>query len=243
MVGTLEGEVSGEARNYSRCVSHGTSLLALEHNRMVLRWAAPLHTARLALRSTSRSNVAPFRAFSVLSDTTTTTPTNAPLRTTPPHLEFPPTGPISYDAVQNPFKRSRISTRISRTTAAPPKYHVHGIFSRNNTKVYLCGPDGKLLPEGWWSGGSCGFKGANRKSHEAGYQCAVRAVQRLEQVVKDQGRVAIALHFCGFGKGRYAVEGVFLTSEGDRIRPLVVEVEDRTRIKIGGTRSKKKRRV
>jgi len=242
MVGTWK-VVSGEVRNYSKlCFSRQLFACTITSSRMVLRWAAPLQTARLALRSTQRPNVVPFRAFSVLSDSTTTTPTNAPLRTTPPHLEFPPTGPIPYDAVPNPLKRSRISTRISRMAATPPKYHVHGIFSRNNTKVYLCGPDGKLLQEGW-SGGSCGFKGANRKSHEAGYQCAVRAVRRLEQVVKDQGRIAVALHFCGFGRGRYAVEGVFLTSEGDRIRPLVVEVEDRTRIKIGGTRSKKKRRV
>ena len=198
---------------------------------MVLRWTSSLRTARLALHSASRPNAALFRALSL-----------SPARPTPPHLESPPTGPIPYD-VPNPLTRSKVSAQALKNAAPPPKYHFHGIFSRNNTKVYLCGPDGRLLPHGWWSGGSCGFKGANRKSHEAGYQCAVAAFRRLEEVIKDKGRISLALHFAGFGKGRFAVEGVFLTSEGDRIRPLVAEVEDRTRIKIGGTRSKKKRRV
>ncbi|KAG6378909.1 mitochondrial ribosomal protein subunit S18 [Boletus reticuloceps] len=203
---------------------------------MVLRWTSPLRTARQALHKASRPNGTPCRALSLSPDT-------PPTRTTPPHLEFPPTGPIPYDAVPNPLTRSKASALISKTVAPLPKHHFHAISSRNNTKIYLCGPDGKLLPQGWWSGGSCGFKGANRKSHEAGYQCAVHAFRRLEEVIKEKGRISLALHFVGFGKGRFAVEGVFLTSEGDRIRPLVVEVEDRTKIKIGGTRSKKKRRV
>lgn len=194
------------------------------------RWSSSLRTAL-------HPHVAAFRASSSLF------PDITPARPTPPHLEFPPTGPIPYDAVPNPLTQSKLSARVSKTVVPPPKYHFHGIFSRNNTKVYLCGPDGRLLPQGWWSGGSCGFKGANRKSHEAGYQCAVHAFRRLEGVIKDKGRISLALHFAGFGKGRVAIEGVFLTSEGDRIRPLVVEVEDRTKIKMGGTRSKKKRRV
>ncbi|KAG9317651.1 mitochondrial ribosomal protein subunit S18 [Chiua virens] len=138
---------------------------------------------------------------------------------------------------------SLLSDIPARPSPANLEFPPTGPIPRNNTKVYVCGPDGKLLPQGWWSGGSCGFNGANRKSHEAGYQCAVRAFRRLEEEIKDKGLLALSLHFSGFGKGRYAVEGVFLTSEGDRIRPLVVEVEDRTKIKIGGTRSKKKRRV
>lgn len=204
--------------------------------KMVFRWASSLRTARLALHSSSRPNAASFRAISLFPDTTSARPT-------PPHLEFPPIGPIPYDAVPNPLTRSKLFAQASKTMAPLPKYHFHGIFSRNNTKVYLCGPDGTLLPQGWWSGGSCGFKGANRKSHEAGYQCAMHAFRRLEEVIKEKGRISLVLHFAGFGKGRFAVEGVFLTSEGDKIRPLVLEVEDRTRIKIGGTRSKKKRRV
>ena len=233
MVKGVSGDVriarSGQAEVPTRAVQH--------IYRMVLaRWTSSLQTARLALHSLPRPNAAPLRASSSLFP-------DSSARPTPPHLEFPPTGPIPYDAVPNPLTQSKFSMRVSKAIAPLPKYHFHGIFSRNNTKVYLCGPDGSLLPQGWWSGGSCGFKGANRKSHEAGYQCAVHAFRRLEEVVKDKGRISLALHFAGFGKGRFAVEGVFLTSEGDRIRPLVAEVEDRTKIKIGGTRSKKKRRV
>ncbi|KAI6034088.1 hypothetical protein BKA83DRAFT_26489 [Pisolithus microcarpus] len=93
-------------------------------------------------------------------------------------------------------------------------YHFHAHFSANNTKIYLADQRGVPSQRGWWSGGSCRFKGVNRSTQEAGYQ--------------------------GFGKGRTAVEQIFLTSEGEKVRPLV---EDRTPIQVGGTRAKKARRL
>ena len=55
--------------------------------------------------------------------------------------------------------------------------------------------------------------------------------------------VKLALKFKGFGWGREAVQKAFMTSEGDKIRSSVMVVEDRTPIKIGGTRAKKARRL
>lgn len=78
---------------------------------------------------------------------------------------------------------------------------------------------------------------------EAGYRCAVNAFGRINEIVQEKGPITLAVHLRGFGKGRQAVEQIFLTSEGDKVRPLVVEVEDRTHIKIGGTRAKKARRL
>ena len=47
----------------------------------------------------------------------------------------------------------------------------------------------------------------------------------------------------GFGPGREAVSKVLLGSEGRNMRPKVVRVTDATRLKFGGTRSKKPRRL
>ena len=47
----------------------------------------------------------------------------------------------------------------------------------------------------------------------------------------------------GFGPGREAVTKVLLGSEGRNLRPRIVRVSDATRLKFGGTRSKKPRRL
>lgn len=47
----------------------------------------------------------------------------------------------------------------------------------------------------------------------------------------------------GFGPGREAVSKVLLGSEGRNLRTKVVRVTDATRVKFGGTRSKKPRRL
>ncbi|KAG2043140.1 hypothetical protein BDR03DRAFT_853273 [Suillus americanus] len=129
-------------------------------------------------------------------------------------------------------------------------YHLHVYTTHNNCRVVFTYPSGKLVKNGWWTSGSCGFKGANKSSYEAGYQCAVRAFKRVEEEIsrpnfKDGGvsPVTLALKFKGFGWGREAVQKAFMTSEGDSIRSSVVVVEDRTPIKIGGTRAKKARRL
>jgi len=47
----------------------------------------------------------------------------------------------------------------------------------------------------------------------------------------------------GFGDGREAIKKILLGSEGMLVRPRIVRVTDATRLKFGGTRSKKPRRL
>ena len=47
----------------------------------------------------------------------------------------------------------------------------------------------------------------------------------------------------GFGPGRQAITKVILGSEGMGLRPRIVKVSDSTRLKFGGTRSPKPRRL
>jgi small subunit ribosomal protein S11 len=123
----------------------------------------------------------------------------------------------------------------------------------NNAIVQVAGPGGATLPGGTFSGGALKFKGANRAGHEAGYQCAARALRRVEEAVQQVGNEArlsaqspppvhVEVRFNGFGKGRDAFMSALTLSEGEAVRPLVVRMVDCTPIKIGGTRAKKERR-
>lgn len=47
----------------------------------------------------------------------------------------------------------------------------------------------------------------------------------------------------GFGVGREAVTKAILGTEGRMVRPKIVRVTDATRLKFGGTRSPKPRRL
>ena len=47
----------------------------------------------------------------------------------------------------------------------------------------------------------------------------------------------------GFGQGREAVTKVLLGTEGTRLRDAIVRVVDKTKLKIGGPRSPKPRRL
>jgi small subunit ribosomal protein S11 len=47
----------------------------------------------------------------------------------------------------------------------------------------------------------------------------------------------------GFGAGREAVTKALLGQEGRLLRGKIIKVSDSTRLKIGGTRSKKPRRL
>ncbi|KAH7888003.1 hypothetical protein F5I97DRAFT_936252 [Phlebopus sp. FC_14] len=202
---------------------------------MALRQSA-LRDARLALHKSRGINVASLRAMSFSSDLIADMGLDQPRPVAP---ETPRSLPVS----QNPLSVSRVSASKDFRPPEPPRYLFHGRFTKNNTQVSVARPDGKLIENGWWSGGSIGARNANRKTHEAAYQCAVHAFRRIEELVQEVGPIRLAVRFAGFSRGRSAIEQVFMTSEGDKIRPWVVEIEDRTPIKIGGTRSKKPRRL
>jgi small subunit ribosomal protein S11 len=94
-----------------------------------------------------------------------------------------------------------------------------------------------------FSGGKLGFKHAGRSSYEAGYQCAVRLFQAIEEHrKKNPVTFNIALFLNGFGQGRDAMQKALMTVEGEKIRNSIVSITDRTPIKVGGTRAKKQRR-
>ncbi|KAI0269195.1 hypothetical protein BC834DRAFT_813874, partial [Gloeopeniophorella convolvens] len=122
-------------------------------------------------------------------------------------------------------------------------YLVHVRCTPNNTHIVMSDERGRPLRDGHWTGGACGFKGANRAGYEAGYQCAVRAFARVKELAGEVPGARYEFRFKGFGQGREAVFKALMTSEGDEVRPYVTRVTDDTPIKIGGTRAKKMRRL
>ncbi|KAJ4492923.1 hypothetical protein C8J55DRAFT_218560 [Lentinula edodes] len=157
------------------------------------------------------------------------------------------------DALDSPpsaeggYSRAHLTAKVlgKDSTHMPParipQYKLHCFSSRNNTITTFTDPGGN--PIAWYSGGSCGFKRGQRASYEAGYQCAVRIFKIIENTAAAKGMVRIALFFNGFGQGRDAMQKALMTSEGGNVKALVEVVGDRTPIKIGGTRSKKMRRL
>jgi small subunit ribosomal protein S11 len=165
---------------------------------------------------------------------------------TAPAFGYPasiPTRPRAF----NPLKGDApLDTKLSKPTTAQWQLHVQ--CSPNNTIVTFTDAAGASFRKAWFSGGSCGFKGANRNGYEAGYQCASRVFKRVEEQLEREfpdapaRPVQIEIFFKGFGKGRDAFLSALTMTEGESIRDLVVRLTDRTPIKIGGTRAKKMKR-
>jgi small subunit ribosomal protein S11 len=88
------------------------------------------------------------------------------------------------------------------------------------------------------------FKKSNRSSYEAAHQAALKMFGAIKEQAGRPMSTRMVVAFKGmFGQGREAVSAALLGPEGVDIRKLVVRVEDRTPIKIGGTRAKRPRRL
>jgi len=120
-------------------------------------------------------------------------------------------------------------------------YHFHIYSHRHNTHITVTDPNRDAIIS--MSCGQLGLKNAQRKTYDAAYQLAAFVVDKLHQTgaVKKIHKLEVILR--GFGQGREAATKVLLGSEGKMLKPLICRVTDATRIKFGGTRSQKKRRL
>ena len=158
----------------------------------------------------------------------------ARLSTATPY-DGPPLPPFEF-----PFS-SQLNPYSHGSTQEIKQFHLHVHSTRNNTITTFTNQDGN--PIACWSGGSCGFKKVNRASYEAGYQCTVRAFEKIVDYRKEVGPFSLEIILKGFGQGRDAMQKALLASEGESIRPFVSRLTDKTPVKIGGTRAKKARRL
>jgi small subunit ribosomal protein S11 len=121
------------------------------------------------------------------------------------------------------------------------KHKLHIYATKHNTHLCLTKPNRDPIIS--VSCGNIGFRKAGRGTYDAGYQLAAFLMSRII----DKGLLPqiqkLELVYRGFGPGREAVTKAILGAEGKRVRPLIVKLADSTRLKFGGVRSKKPRRL
>ncbi|KAJ4380805.1 hypothetical protein N0V86_004167 [Didymella sp. IMI 355093] len=121
------------------------------------------------------------------------------------------------------------------------KHKLNIYATKHNTHITLANPKRDSLIS--VSCGNIGFRKAGRGTYDAGYQLAAFVMSRI----KDKGLLPqineLELIYRGFGPGREAVTKAILGSEGKQIRDKIVKLSDSTRLKFGGVRSKKPRRL
>ncbi|KAK4231742.1 hypothetical protein QBC38DRAFT_465444 [Podospora fimiseda] len=120
-------------------------------------------------------------------------------------------------------------------------YHFHIYSHKHNTHVTLTNPKRDALIS--LSCGNLGFKKANRKHYDSAYQLGAYVIDKMHQkgLVNKIKKLEVVLR--GFGPGREAVTKVLMGNEGKHLRDKIVKVSDSTRLKFGGTRSKRPRRL
>ena len=136
------------------------------------------------------------------------------------------------------------SSRAPAATIAndPAKTHHFHIYStKHNTHITLTTPDRSSLIS--LSAGNIGFRKAARGTYDAAYQLASYVLGRIQEegLLRKIQRLEVVLR--GFGIGREAVTKALLGTEGRALRGKIGTVSDATRLKFGGTRSRKPRRL
>jgi small subunit ribosomal protein S11 len=119
------------------------------------------------------------------------------------------------------------------TVVRPPGYRnpLNGNVSNNRTVLMSV------------ACGNLSFRHSARKHYDSAFQLAsyVMGVLKSRGHIKDIHQLEVFLR--GFGAGREAVTKALLGLEGAALRGKIVKVSDATRLKFGGTRSTKPRRL
>ncbi|EAS27673.1 37S ribosomal protein S11 [Coccidioides immitis RS] len=169
-----------------------------------------------------------------------------------PNQNEPPTGrsalgKLSEDTKANPLElntedvTAKIAEALSNPYGMSLPHHLHVYAHKHNTHLTLTRPNRDPMMS--ISCGTIGF----RKSHRGGYDPAHQLCSYMMAKIQERGflmdirQLEVVLR--GFGPGREAFTKVLLGPEGKKIREKVVRVTDATRLKFGGTRSPRVRRL
>jgi small subunit ribosomal protein S11 len=130
---------------------------------------------------------------------------------------------------------------LSESQEEQEPYHFHIYSHKHNTHVTVTKPNRDAILS--LSCGNLGFKKSGRKHYDSAYQLGAYVIDKMHQqglVTKIQ-KMEVVLR--GFGPGREAVVKVLMGNEGKILRGKITRVSDSTRLKFGGTRSPRKRRL
>jgi len=184
--------------------------------------------------------------------------THDPIQVPPAQAEGGPpvvAGPVVYRSPEkNPLsERYAAMGGLGLRFPVRPSHRFDCITTPNNTITTLSSlsysPTDPFEPPtsnvvAWFSGGSVGYKKAQRATFEAAHQCAIRIFKLIEDAKAARpDEIRVHVYFRGFGPGREAIKTALMAPDGDNIRDTIKQLIDRTPIKIGGTRAKKTRRL
>jgi len=201
--------------------------------------------ASLRSRPSITSLSIPLRTFShsayKFADAESVRPPNTSARTT---TLSDLTATFRETANANSFSSQPLSQPLTRR--ADNSHHLHVFASKHNTHITLT--DQKRNPIISVSCGNLGFRKSTRGTYDASYQLGSYVLNRIAQTPKLMSTGAapiesLELILRGYGPGREATTKLLLGSEGVALRSKIVKVTDATRLKFGGTRSKKPRRL
>ncbi|TID21454.1 hypothetical protein E6O75_ATG04849 [Venturia nashicola] len=165
-------------------------------------------------------------------------------------------------AMRDVIPPSAKNTGLSRATnkePPPEPHHLHIYSTKHNTHLCLTRPNTEPIFS--FSAGNIGFRKGQRGSFDAAFQLSsyvfkmmkdrglLRHANERDTGLEDLGiktespikNMEVVLR--GFGKGREAVVKAIMGNEGRGLRGRIVRVSDATRLKFGGTRSSKPRRL
>lgn len=123
----------------------------------------------------------------------------------------------------------------------PPPHHLHIYATRHNCHITFS--NGNRQPIISVSSGNLGFRKAARGTYEAGYQLGSYVLARIRQQGLQTEIHNIEVILRDFGPGRQAITKLLLGNEGKDIRGKIIRVMDASKLKFGGTRSPKPRRL
>ncbi|RYP79467.1 hypothetical protein DL770_006648 [Monosporascus sp. CRB-9-2] len=135
------------------------------------------------------------------------------------------------------------STRKGLEDLGPPTepFHFHVYAHKHNCHITVTKPNRNAIIS--MSAGNLGFKKAKRGTYDAAYQLTAYVMDKLNQGNWHKIIKSMEVVLRGFGSGREAATKVLLGAEGKMLRSTIVKVSDATRLKFGGTRSPKPRRL
>ncbi|KAL1876427.1 hypothetical protein VTK73DRAFT_9293 [Phialemonium thermophilum] len=131
--------------------------------------------------------------------------------------------------------------RLEQEDDSQEPYHLHVYSHKHNTHITVTKPNRDAIVS--MSCGNIGFRKSNRKQYDAAYQLGAHVLDRLYRDGWHKKIKKLEVVLRGFGAGREAVTKLLLGTEGKMLRSAIVRVTDSTRLKFGGTRSRKPRRL
>ncbi|KOS21742.1 putative 37S ribosomal protein S18 [Escovopsis weberi] len=120
-------------------------------------------------------------------------------------------------------------------------FHFHVYSHKHNTHIICSRPNREPIIS--MSCGNIGFRKSRRGTFDSAYSLTKYVLERLVHTGWPMKISRLELVLSGFGQGREAVLKVLMSPEGKMLREKIVRVADATKVKFGGTRSKKPRRL